>query len=328
MSALGDMLHDRRGPCRVDGPGKVVVYNHSRWSGYLLQRLLPESTRIVSRPADTSERILPLVDEDCSTFVFHIDLTFARDRPVDRMLLCTALRERGIRILNSTVVDISKRSLQADCARIGLPTTSADPDGPSDELLIVKTDLNYGGLPELITERPMDADRPAEPREYRVVLRQELQPELWERSELAIERFIDSKDGRMFRCTILGTQRMWSAFSSPTKVKRVPADHSLVIAEAEVPKPARHAVDVFAASHGRDFGAFDVLIGVDGLAYLIDFNATPVWGDGHLGPLALLAEEVTSHGNSYSGHVHSGWQTPSDQGRSRPPGVPQRAGRP
>jgi hypothetical protein len=304
----------------VGESAEVVVYNHSRWSGYLLQRLLPQSHKITSRPGDTSDRILSFVGEGCSVFIFHVDLTFARGRPLDRQLLCAALRERGIRVLNSAVVDISKRRLQADCDRIGLPTTLAEPCGAPDELLIVKTDLNYGGVPELVTECP--EGRPTEPCDYRVLPRRELQAGLWERPELAIERFIDSEDGRLYRCAVLGARRVWSVFASPMKVKRVPTDQTLVIGEGEVPRSARCAVDSFAMAYGRDFGAFDVLIGLDGLAYLIDFNATPVWGAGPLGALTMLAEEVVDHGSSHSSSISSRRQTTFDQGGSRSPGVP------
>ncbi|MGW5265927.1 hypothetical protein ACWEQG_33545 [Microbispora sp. NPDC004025] len=271
----------------------VAVYDHSRWTGYLLQRLLPGCTRIVSGRADTVENILSCLDPGCSFFIFHIDLTSARERPLARADLCAELSLRGVRVLNAGVEDISKRSLQRKCAEIGLPTTAAQRVGPPEEMLIVKTNLNYGGIPERVAGYATAPGPTAEPMEYPVVSRRGLDPDTWDRPDLVVERFISDEQDRLFRCAVLGHRRAWFRFISAERVKRVPSDTSLMVAEETVPDAARLAVNAFISSHGCDFGAFDVLVS-DEHAYIIDFNSTPVWGDGDLGPLVLLSDGLRS----------------------------------
>ena len=53
--------------------------------------------------------------------------------------------ERGLHVVNGLVQDIRKSTLHAHLEAIGLPSLKAAPSGSSDEILFVKTDLNYGG---------------------------------------------------------------------------------------------------------------------------------------------------------------------------------------
>ena len=118
-----------------------------RLNNFLLPRLLPNSIRIDAHVTDRAAAVMRHVPETARLFAFHIDCTNTARFPLERDELTRRLRESGTRVLNEGVTDI-EAPLEQMCASLGLPTVSATEQGPADELLIVKTDLNSAGLPE------------------------------------------------------------------------------------------------------------------------------------------------------------------------------------
>ncbi|MFF2542559.1 hypothetical protein ACFVUY_08340 [Kitasatospora sp. NPDC058063] len=277
----------------------VLVYDCSSWSGYLLQRLLPRATRIPAWRGQSSAEVLSAVTVARTgmrtVVVFHVDLTFADEVPVGRRALTEELGRRGLTLVNHQVIDISKRSLQRSCAKLGLPTTAARRYGPPDELVMVKTDRNYGGVPELMAERRADgADvgpgkGAPEPPEYTVARRCDLDDAVWSRPDLFVETYVSNRRGLIYRAIVVGAATAFMMYRSSRRVARVPADHTLVVAPERVPDAVRSAVARLAAHCGIRFGAFDVLHDDNDRAFVIDFNSTPFWGGTELGKLTDLS---------------------------------------
>lgn len=272
----------------------TLVYDHSSWSGYLLQRLLPRAARVPAQRGDGSGEILATVTADIGVFIFHIDLTRADGLPSDRGELTAHLGRLGVKVINHEVVDISKRALQRACADLGLPTTISEKSGPPDGLVIVKTDRNYGGVPEVLS-RERDSGREAgpgegapEPAEYVVARRRDIGEEVWTRSDLIVENYVSNKYRQIFRAIRLDGSTAFMAHRIERQVDRVPADSSLVVEAGLVPEVVKKTVEDLAGHHGIDFGAFDVIVDDAGRAYVIDFNSTPYWGAGELGALREL----------------------------------------
>lgn len=272
----------------------MLIYDHSSWSGYLLQRLLPRATRFVARRGDRADDVLADMPADAAIFIFHVDLTWADDVPLDRSELTARLVRHGIAVINHSVVDISKRSLQHACGELGLPTAITEQSGPPDELVIVKTDRNYGGVPETLSQqRDTGLDvgpgkGAPEPPEYLVARRCELDEAVWTRPDLVVENFVSNPHGQIYRAIRLGDAMAFMVYRTSRAVDRVPADSSLLVEADLVPTAVKKAVVDLAEHRGIGFGAFDVIVDDAGQAFVIDFNSTPYWGAGALGALRRL----------------------------------------
>jgi len=124
------------------------------WSSrphHLIRRLMPGTPTYRVDPGMPAEAALhmPLSGErQPHAVLLHIDASQRRSFIGDYDDLCTSLGEFGCEVWNGAVGDIRKRTLQSIFAEIGLPTVAATRDGPPDETLILKTNLNSRGIPE------------------------------------------------------------------------------------------------------------------------------------------------------------------------------------
>lgn len=243
--------------------------------------------------------LLNRLERDPERVVFHVDLSLPGLVPVDRLELIDHLRARQISLWNDKVEDITKRRIQAENRRLGLPCTAAMPEGEADEELIVKTNWNCYGESELkMSEEERTAigypafDRSRLGREtwYPVMKRRQMPPELWLDSRLAIEKYITNENGLIFRSYYCGTRAVLTVHTSEQRVERraywrlqetyfrlrdgSSSPHANLPALAQ---KAASATDLFANSFGLDFGAIDMA--TDGSdVFVIDVNHTPFWG--------------------------------------------------
>jgi len=278
---------------------RAVAYDLSGWSGFLLPTLLPSCARLAAEPSDSWERIRDRLPPDVGAFVFHVNLTDSSRCPADRAALARFLRSRGVRVLNDRVTDISKRHVQSLCATHGLPITRASKSGPPDELLIVKTDRNYGGKPEIELDTAVCAAYEIDAREvdpapdhgYRVLPRRETEPSVWADRSLLVERFVANPEDLFYRVYFIGRHIAISEGCEHAPVKTIGraerrrlllfrGDESEAFG-AGAPPDMRRLVDVtvrFIRAASMDFGCLDVVRDADGEFYVIDMNATPHWG--------------------------------------------------
>jgi len=249
---------------------------------------------------ESKDEILQRVPENFTgTFAFHINLTDSSGCPQDRTGLVAQLRARGIRTLNAEAVDISKRFVQAACWRAGLRTATASRQGDASEVLIVKTDRNYGGVPE--ARLPIDdldtltistqAIYKQPDRGYFVAPRRDLPAAAWEDPNLVIERYIENKSQLFYRIYILcnrfaiseGQERAWIKTIGRSQRQRLllfSIDAAGDIDTAVPPdlEPAVDAVSRFVSVTGMDFGCLDVMRDDNDHFYIVDMNTTATWG--------------------------------------------------
>jgi len=279
-----------------DGLGRVRPLSAAEWlvydaSGidyaeYLLPRLLPNASRLVARADDNVARIVAALETRLG-FAFHIDRSDAGAFPRERGALCAALRARGVRILNAALHDVTKRRLHALVRRAGLPSAAAEREGDPDERLIVKTNLNYGGLPEA---RARGSAEPGEMPRYQVLRRYRIPDELWDDPALVIERFVSNANGRMYRAFVAFDRLVTLATTSPYEIKRVPNDARLALEDRAVPGALQTTVRTFVRSAGVDFASIDLVYADGGPFMVVDLNPTPFWGEVELERLAELAK--------------------------------------
>ena len=277
----------------------VVVHVHPAlplWPNSLVAQLLPLwrarglRTRVVAGPTPVGSGRVGIL---------HVDLTRVPSE-------YESIRPAYSALLNGTVTDIGKRRLAAE-----LTVERSDPyDGP----VIVKTDLNAGGVPERMARRRgqawparaagtlLDHLFPHRPtgrwwhrdRPYPIYPRKSAVPSwVWRRTDLLVQRFVREPARPGY------TQRIWVFLADVdfhlarhTSDLRLPHERATdAVLLDEVPTELR----VLRTSWGFDLGKFDYVLS-DGKPVLLDANKTPSFGldatPFHRAALPRLAEGI------------------------------------
>ena len=275
--------------------------------------LFPNAVRIPADILDSPQAILRKLPKDLDAFAFHLPLTRTRRFPLLRSDLCSALRRKGIRLINALATDISKSKIQATNKRAQLPSVSASRRGDPSELLIIKSDLNYGGEAERhLSKRQRHLIRSgsqspiiANSRSYVVVRREDIQPDWWNMPGTVIERYVSNNKHRFYRVYVGGNSVAISKVIDPSVLKKMPegiprrtayVQLTSVIrtsAVAEISHSIYRLVKEFLRAFPLEFGALDVVQNDNGEFFVIDVNTTPHWGDsGHPRIRGFLANGV------------------------------------
>lgn len=285
----------RQGELPTDN--RYVVYRWLTSEAFLLPAIVPGATVLEAAVDEAAGDILARIPVDSGAFHFHLNCTHTDRFPLARAELVRQLRARGIPIINSALTDISKRAIQRACVELGLNTTTAPREGDPDELLIVKTDLNFGGDSEwalTLEERAaVGAGEGSQliwkPDHYQVLPRKELEESWWTDPTLVREKYIDNRHDRWYRAFLLLSRMALCEFVDPSQIKKV--GHSTAsrvwllqrsdveASEGDTPYPRQLVRDLlrFAGAFAIDFAAVDIVVSDAGQAYIIDVNSTPAY---------------------------------------------------
>jgi hypothetical protein len=202
----------------------------------------------------------------------HVDLTRLPD-------VCRNMAKKYRYCINGNITDISKTAYSR-----GIIDRSSDWDGP----VIVKTDLNYGGLPELnrryrqfggklvkklIKHNPWHFTKRFKPPVYPIFPhRDEVPGWAWRNRNLIVERFVPEMEEGLYAIRywiFLGNREYAVRFCSPDPI--VKAGNAV---RREVLPQIPESLRRIRASMGMDFGKFDYVMH-RGEAVLLDINKTP-----------------------------------------------------
>lgn len=277
----------------------LCIYEWRSWRDFLLPMIFPEATRLRANLGETSSDLLKRLPPHTKTFAFYVNLTDTRRTPLRRSAFSRALGSRGIRILNEHVTDISKHRVQEVCAQAGLHQTIAPQAGNPDEMLIVKSNANYGGEKEdfLNAGQRRTLDLAPRPRRvlghdgYLIAPRRDVQPHQWRSSQTIVERFIENRHHVFYRAHKVLDAMIVSRMVNPADIKKmwrhIPrVNWNLRLPELTPIKGARpapahviRAVSRFCTAFALDVGSIDVVEDDEGKCYIIDVNASPFWGE-------------------------------------------------
>jgi hypothetical protein len=198
--------------------------------------------------------------------IMHVDLSLIPD------VYSEACKRYPV-VINGSATDIRKRRVSRNLVGPGDGWT-----GP----VIIKTDLNYGGIPEWNVLQQSNgegppADLPSGPivstdRPYPILRSSGQVPmEVWSNPGLVVERFLPEQDAQGF------WTRAWVFFGDRERCTRYLSNAPIVktsgiLARESVPVP-----DELRAERERlgfDYGKFDFVVR-DGKAILLDANRTP-----------------------------------------------------
>src|ERR1051326_6895947 len=177
---------------------KVAVLEWQAWGGFLLTHVLGERAARIETdpfrefPSAQFERLC----DSFKTICFQINLSVRGRLPLRIRDLTDRFVERGVYVVNGLVQDIRKSTLHAHLEAVGLPSLKASRSGPADEILFLKTDLNYGGelerwlpresLAAAGLERLVSADIGAY--RYKTVERGMIEETVWADAAVVIEK--------------------------------------------------------------------------------------------------------------------------------------------
>jgi len=270
-----------------------AVYVWPACRGYFAEKAVPGRLDIRAKPTNLADEVSARLPAAVRSFLFHVDVTETSAFPHDRGRLIEVLRARSIRVLNADVTDISKRTVHAVAQQLGLPCARASRDGDRRELLIVKTDRNYGGCSERVLprryHRPLGlSDGSATIRsalDYKLVLRAEVPAPWWDDPSLVVERYITGRDRRLHRVyVVMDHVIFWSGFSSEPIKKTAncsdTCEHFLQEGEFSpaLPSALLRTAYAFIEAFSLDYGALDLVTDDVGRFFVIDVNSTPWYG--------------------------------------------------
>ncbi len=269
----------------------VLVYHWQAWEDFYISHLVDPACQVPARYSDDFKSIARHLSPNIRAVLFQINLSRADLFPERRKRLTTMLQRRGLLVLNSEVQDITKNNLHRLLKRAGIDSLKASRRGPAEELVFLKTNLNFGGmneqrLPESL--RRIFLPAPACPikrwDEYYVVLRRNVPPALWSDSSVVIERYIGNAADSFYRVYGFGDAIVVVEGRAPQLIKKLLGRRDephwlltrrqLLSQTTQLPRDLQRVLKRFVAHYPLAYFCLDLVH--DGQRhYIIDLNLTP-----------------------------------------------------
>jgi len=282
-------------PATSGGP-VIYVYDWLAWENSLFRALFTSAVRIKADITQKNKHVLKRVTRQNGYFLFHVNLTDTSKFFEDKETLCDALKSRNITCLNKDITNISKKFVQDACLFLGLNSTRAFQDGDPDELLIIKTNDNFGGVNEAILtvaqkiKLGITAAISNPDLNYIVTERCTIEQNIWDDSSRVIEQYISNADNLYYRIYKVNNRTAISEASEAGLIKKMPdgikrtnyffdtlAEDSFNTTKADMTE-LYFIINKFCTHIKLDFGALDVVRNDNNQFYIIDVNTTPSWG--------------------------------------------------
>ena len=285
-------------PLRNNDENFVHVYEWDVRSDFLFPSLCTSAIRIEARVRQSNSHILKRLSVREGYFLFHINLTKTASFFKNKGELVMRLKERNITSLNAGVNDTSKKYLQGLCKQLGLNSTAASVEGDENELLIVKTNFNYGGKAEKKLLRSEARRLNLHSLNYNadiiypVMERKKIKNEAWNNENLVIEKYIANKYDHIYRVYKLLDKIVISEVIENNVIKKLSVvtqrsnyyydlnnKNVLSVYNLKFNQLLTDIIDLSEAMH-LDFAAIDVVKSDENEYYIIDVNLTPTWTRG------------------------------------------------
>jgi hypothetical protein len=309
---------------------RLAIYEWNAWYQFMLVRMVPEAVRVPARLGERAQDLLERLPSAIDAFAFHLNLTNTKTLPAERSDFLDRTASHGVVVLNGGVTDISKKAVQSQCRSYGLPSATAELAGNPAELLIVKTDLNFGGHSErqLVPDEREAAGSPrvspllSDWTAYKVVRRDEVRPEWWDDPALTVERFIDNRLHRLYRVNFAGDRVVILRLTNPNRLKKIfsSTERLDIYCRIEALRAGRvagversvgAAIAVYLERSGMDFGALEIISDDAGASYIIDVNSTCYAAILNVRILAYLRRglfaRVASRAAALGRHLRADW---------------------
>lgn len=284
----------------------MAVLEWCAWDGFLLNYVLGDDVlRIETDPfRDLPDAQFEQVCRSSSSVCFQINLSVRRHLPLRIRDLTCRFAERGIHVVNGYVQDIRKSVLQSHLETLGLASPRAGSTGAPDEILFVKSNLNYGGaleksLPPDLAVAAGFADLISPdigPYGYRTVIREQLPDSVWTDPTIVVEKFITNSENSFYRVYFSGKQVIIVKAFARGDIKKLSNDprDTNYVSELDFLKDGSDGLGVspklkrdvaqFVENTPVDFGCIDIVHDGRDHHYIVDLNLTPYAGMGATDP--------------------------------------------
>ncbi len=302
MSKFDSYLSDS---CLLDN---ILIYQWQAWDGFLISHLAADYCHIDAHYDDEISNLEQHLTPNIRAVLFQVNLTNAGVYPAKRLQLIRALQARNILVLNLEVEDISKRNLHQLLQQAGLRSAKAEKYGQANQLLFIKSNLNWGGeielrLPQELHEKLL----PQKPSlitgwdNYYVIKRCDIDPELWFNSSVVIENYIENSENSFFRVYGFGDSIVIVKAHSEALIKKLtehPKDinimlskHQILTEKTELAIDLQETIKTFITHYPLAYFCLDIVHDAfdpiqntfdsaqnTGAHYIIDLNLTPYAG--------------------------------------------------
>jgi hypothetical protein len=280
--------------------GGLAVLEWRAWDGFLLSHVLGENAvRIETDPfREFPSAQLDSLCDSFRTVCFQINLSVRHRLPLRIRDLTNRLVERGVYVVNGLVQDIRKSTLHSHLEGIGLSSAKATASGSADEVLFVKTNLNYGG--EL--ERSVPAEHIAAgglehlvsndmgAYHYRTLVRGMIEEGMWTDPSIVVEKYVTNEENSFYRVYFSGGQIIIVKAFAQGMIKKLSGDSrdTNFVTDLEhlkagtddlaISETLRHDIARFVEHTPVEFGCIDIVHDGRDHHYIIDLNLTPYAG--------------------------------------------------
>jgi len=277
----------------------ILIYHWQAWRGFLISHLVANYCQIEAQYDDDIGVLEAQLTPNISAVLFQINLTYSAGFPAQRAALIHALQQRQLCILNTSVDDISKRHLHHLLEKAGLRSAKAQQIGPNDELLFIKSNLNWGGeveqrLPDPLHKR-LFSHRNALIQgwdNYYCARRADINPDFWHDSSIVIEKFVENPEQSFFRVYGFGDAIVVVKAHSTALIKKInehPKDSNFYFTKKQItseppalpaalPAALLHNIKTFICHYPLAYFCLDIVHNMQDY-FIIDLNLTPYSGE-------------------------------------------------
>ena len=285
---------------RSPGDGKVAVLEWQAWEGFLLTHVLGddgvriETDPFVEFPSVQFDRVC----DSFTTVCFQINLSVRSRLPLRIRDLTNRFVERDVYVVNGLVQDIRKSTLHAHLEAIGLSSLKAAPTGSDDEILFIKTDLNYGGdlerwlPPESIAAGGLEHLVSPEigAYQYKTMERGMLEKSIWSDPAIVVEKYVANAENSFHRVYFSGERVIIVKAFAPGIIKKLSSDErdtnyvtdlehlKAGTDELSISATLKRDVATFVENTPVEFGCLDIVHDGNDNHYIVDLNLTPYAG--------------------------------------------------
>jgi len=272
----------------------ILVYHWQAWKGFLISHLVADYCQMEAHYDDDINTIDRYLTPNIRAVLMQINLSNSVLFPAKRPQFIQALKERGIRVLNTEVDDINKRHVHRLLENAGLRSASAKQQGTADQVLFIKSNLNWGGIAEQrlpdSVQQQLRIQKTATIQSwdgYYTIRRKDIDPELWLDNSIVIETYIENPENSFFRVYGFGDAIVIVKAHSDSLIKKIsghPRDKNFTFSktqllEQKTPLAAdlQETVKAFIVHYPLSYFCLDIVHDTK-KHYIIDLNLTPYAG--------------------------------------------------
>lgn len=273
----------------------LLVYEWNAWDGFLVSHLVGEDRRFRANYEDGPDDLGDAITDDVDAVLMQVNLSLPSAFPANRFALLRYFHSMALPVLNGNAVNITKRYLHGVLDRARIASAQADRSGDPDEMLFVKSNLNWGGEPEQRLPESAQANYPAEIACARIARhdgyycarRKDIGVDVWSDDTVVVERYITNPEDSFYRVYGFGESVAVVKAHSDAQLKKIcgsPRDTNATYSRREIlskdlglPQDLQGVLARFLSQTSLQYFCLDIVHDLE-RAYIVDLNLTPYSG--------------------------------------------------